>query len=117
MTLRIRGSRLTDDWVFGKGKSDYLQDDAAIAYDIATQLRTFKGECFFDSEVGVPWFSILGQKDQSIVLLEIKKVILGVDGVTDVTDVTFTLGDDRSFVVQWWVNTINSTGVSGSATL
>ena len=117
MTLRMRGSRLTDDWIFGKGKSDYLQDDAAIAYDIATQLRTFRGECFFDADVGVPWFSILGQKNQDLIMLEIKKVILGVDGVTDVTDVRFTLSDDRNFMVQWWVNTINSTGVNGSASL
>lgn len=117
MTLRMRGSRLTDDWVFGKGKSDYLRDDAAISYDIATRLRTFKGECFYDSELGVPWFEILGQKDKSIVLLEIKRAILEVDGVTDVTDVQFTLGTNRSFMVEWWVNTVNSMGVSGSAAL
>jgi hypothetical protein len=117
MTQMIRGSRLTDDWVFGKGKSDYLKDDDAIARDITTRLRIFKGECFFDGEIGVPWFSIIGQKDTGIILLELKKAILEVDGVTDVTDVRFTLSEDRSFVVEWWVNTINSTGVSGSATL
>jgi hypothetical protein len=117
MTLRIRGSRTTDDWVFGKGKSDYLSDDNAIAYDIATQLRTFLGECFYSDTLGVPWFSILGQKDQDFAALEIKKVILGVDGVVAVTNLQFELGADRNFVVRYWIDTVNSRGVSGSAQL
>jgi hypothetical protein len=117
MANRIRGNTLSTDWNFGKGKSDYLRDDAAIAYDIATKLRTFKGECFYDAEVGVPWFTILGQKNQDLVVLEIKSVLLEVDGVMEVTNVEFVLNTDRSFMVRWWVNTINTTGLSGSTAL
>ena len=118
MTKIIRGSRLTDDWVFGKGKSDYLRDDDAISYDIATKLRTFKTECFFDQELGLPWFDLLGQKNKDLVVLNIKSAILAVDGVLTVTNVIFMLDNTtRNFVVQWWVNTINSQGVSGETVL
>jgi hypothetical protein len=117
MPKKIRGSLITSDWVFGKGKSDYLRDDAAIAYDIATKLKTFRGECFFDSEVGVRWFSLLGQKDQQLILFELKQVILAVDGITAVTNVEFQLGENRSFMVRYWVNTVNTSGISGSVEL
>jgi hypothetical protein len=117
MTKRIRGSRISDDWVFGKGKSDYLRDDAAIAYDIATKLKVFRGECFFDADVGVRWFSLLGQKFQPPIVLEVREVILAVDGVIKVTNVEFELGTDRQFVLRYWIDTVNSTGVSGSVAL
>jgi hypothetical protein len=118
MTKIIRGTRLNDDWVFGKGKSDYLTGDDAIAFDIQTKLRTFKTECFFDQQLGVAWFDLLGQKDQNLLLLNIKSVILSVDGVMNVTNIVFNLDNvTRNFLVQWWVSTINSQGISGETIL
>lgn len=118
MTKNIRGSRLTDDWVFGKGKNDYLKNDDAIAYDIKTKLSIFKTECFFDQEAGLAWFDLLGQKNQDILLLNIKSKIMEVDGVLSVTNVIFNLDNNtRNFMIQWWVNTINTQGVTGEAIL
>jgi hypothetical protein len=118
MTKRFRGSRFSDDWVFGKGRNDYLSDDAAITKDIATKVRTFRGECFFDGAVGVPWFSILGEKDQLGVLLEIRDVIFRVDGVIRITDFRIeSLSESRTLVLRYWVDTVNSTGVAGSVEL
>ena len=118
MTKRFRGSRTSDDWVFGKGLSDYLSDDLAIAKDIATKVRTFRGECFFDGAVGVRWFSVLGEKDATAILLEIREVIYNVDGVTAVTDlVVEPLSDVRLLVLRYYVDTVNSTGVAGSVEL
>jgi|DEB0MinimDraft_6_1074348.scaffolds.fasta_scaffold21528_2 hypothetical protein len=118
MTATFRGSRLTDDWVFGKGLSDYMSDDDAIAKDIETKVRTFRGECFFDGAVGVRWFSILGQKDIVLTLLEIREVIFNVDGVTAVTDLRIEpLNDERTLVLRYWIDTVNTVGVQGSVEL
>lgn len=118
MTARFRGSALSDDWTFGKGLSDYLSDDLAISKDIATKVRTFRGECFFDGTVGVRWFSILGQKDTFAALLEVREVIYNVDGVTRVTDLQLELlNKDRKLVLRYWVDTVNSTGIAGSVEL
>lgn len=118
MTKIIRGSRITDDWIFGKGKSDYLKDDNAIAYDILTKLRIFRTECFFDQEIGLPWFDLLGQKDKDYLMLNIKNLISNVDGVISITDITFQLDNNtRNFLVKYQVNTINSQGVSGEVLL
>jgi hypothetical protein len=117
MTKIFRGSAITDDWVFGKGKSDYMRDDLAIAQDIKTKLRTFRGECFFDGSVGVRWFEVLGQKDVANIVAEVKSVILEVDGVIKITNVEFQLSESRNLVVRYWLDTVNSTGTSGSVEL
>ena len=118
MTKRFRGSAISDDWCFGKGLSDYLSGDLAIAKDIATKVRTFRGECFFDNDVGVRWFSILGQKDLSAVTFELREVIFNVDGVVKVTDFTIdSLGEERTLMLRYWIDTVNSTGVMGSVEL
>ena len=118
MTKRFRGTIESEDWNFGEGLSDYLSDDLAIAKDIATKVRTFRGECFFDGAVGVRWFSLLGQKDITAVLLEIREVIYNVDGVTAVTDLLIEpLSETRELVLRYWVDTVNSSGVAGSVEL
>lgn len=118
MTKRFRGTVQSEDWNFGKGLSDYLADDLAISKDIATKVRTFRGECFFDGAIGVRWFSILGEKNVTAVLFELQEVIYSVDGVTAVTDIRIEpLNDERTLVLRYWVNTVNSTGVAGSVEL
>ena len=118
MTKRFRGSRISDDWTFGKGLSDYLSGDDAIAKDIQTKVRTFRGECFFDGGVGVRWFAILGEKNLANVLLEVRDVIFNVDGVIRVTDARVEpLDDNRNLVLRYWIDTVNSTGVEGSVEL
>lgn len=118
MTKLFRGTVESEDWNFGKGLSDYLADDLAIAKDIATKVRTFRGECFFDGAIGVRWFSILGEKNSAAVLFELQEVIYNVDGVTSITDIVIEpLNADRELVLRYWVNTVNSTGVAGSVEL
>lgn len=118
MTKRFRGSAISEDWVFGKGLSDYLSDDLSIAKDIATKVRTFRGECFFDGGTGVRWFSILGQKNTAPILLELAEVIYAVDGVIRITDLQLEpLNSDRTLVLRYFIDTVNSTGVAGSVEL
>jgi hypothetical protein len=40
-----------------------LDGGAALAQDVATAVRTLRGECWYDSTLGVPYFqAILGQR-------------------------------------------------------
>jgi hypothetical protein len=112
----FRGSTKTDDWVFGRGKQDYLRDNNAIMRNIKTKLLTFYSECFFDTTVGVPWFSVLGQKESTPLLLAVKAAILDCYGVVRVTDVQFDVDVNRKLTVTYYVDTIFSTGASGSIT-
>ena len=115
--MRFRGDTTTDDWAFGKGKQSYLSDNLAIARNIATRLRYFYSECFFDTQRGVPWFDLLGQKDQDRVVLAIKREIYDCYGVTNVTEVRYTLDSSRNLTIRYWIDTMYSRGVQGSVTV
>ncbi len=110
----FRGSTVTDDWVFGAGKQNYLRDNNAIMRNIKTKLLTFYSECFYDTEAGLPWFSILGQKDSTPLLLAVKAAILDCYGVVRVTDVQFETDVKRKLTVTYQIDTIFSTGATGS---
>lgn len=44
------------------GNIALASDPYAIAQDVASAVRTFQGECWFDTTVGVPYFQeVLGQ--------------------------------------------------------
>jgi hypothetical protein len=58
-------------------------DPYAIAQDVASAVRTFLGECWYDTTLGVPYFQeILGQRPPlSLVTSKIQLVALTVPGV------------------------------------
>lgn len=114
--MRYRGSTKTDDWVFGAGKQNYLRDNDAIMAGIKRKLLTFYSECFFEPRAGVPWFSILGQKDATPLLLAVKAAILDCYGVVRVTDVQFETDVNRKLTLTYNLDTIYSTGATGSIT-
>lgn len=105
------------DWCFGKGKQDYLIENLAIMKNIETTLKTFLTECFFDPEIGVPWFTILGQKNTDLVILTLKNKILNCYGVLKITDILFDLSQDRKATISYNVDTIYSQNIGGSMTL
>jgi hypothetical protein len=111
--MRFRGAKNSEDWDFGRGKQCYLNDNDAIAANIATTLRTFQTECFYNEDFGVPWFDLLGQKKVEPLLLTIKQVVAECYGVISVNNISAEVADDRSVVVRYSVNTIFSTGLTG----
>lgn len=110
----FRGETSTSDWAFGQGKQSYLKDNAAIMKNIETRLKTFYTECFFDPEMGVAWFDLLGQKNVDIVVLAIKREINDCYGVVQVTDVRYSLSTSRNLKIDFAVDTIYSTGAAGT---
>lgn len=113
----FRGSTLTDDWTFGRGKQSYLKGEAAIIVNLKTKLSTFFSELFFAPTFGMEWFSLLGQKSPEPLVLAVKAAILESYGIVAVQDIQFKQNTDRSLTVRFIVDTIYSTGATGSLTV
>lgn len=111
----FRGQTDEQDWTFGQGKQAYLSGTAAIIKNIQTRLQTYYTECFFNAEIGVDWFNLLGQKSPDLLILAIKKEISNCYGVTLVTDVRYTVDKDRNITIYYTVDTIYSSGATGVA--
>lgn len=110
----FRGSKTSDDWTFGRGKQCYLRDNDAISKDIATTLRSFATECFFNTDFGLPWFNLLGQKKIEPLLLSVQAAILECSGVVRITNLEASRNEDRSVLIYYTVDTIYSSNLSGS---
>lgn len=89
-----------DTWLLDQSTGDSCLDAAgniavasapyAIAQDVATQLSTFRGECWYDTSQGVPyWQQILGKRPPAslvVSLLETQALL-----VPDVETATATI--------------------------
>lgn len=116
MTL-FRAIDENNDWVFGSGLQSYAKNDLAINYDIKTKLQSFLTECFYNPELGLPWFQLLGSKDKNAIILSIKQAIINVEGVTEIVSLEFFLDTNRNATIKYVINTIYSTQVTGTVNL
>jgi hypothetical protein len=79
------------------------------AQDAASEIRTFQGEAYYDTTLGIPyWVSILGQNAPlSLVKSEMTKAALRVPGVTQARAFLYEL---RSRVLRGQVQITNAEG-------
>lgn len=113
----VRALDTDHDWTFGKGKSDYLRDNKAIAQNIKTKLLSFYKDCFFDTEAGVDWFRLLGtlgQKDNKLEIeLRTREIILQCYGVVRIVNLTSSVSS-RGLSINYTVDTIYTSAFSQS---
>ena len=94
----IRNLTTENDCVFGKGRSDYKRDLAAIELNIETRLQSWKGDCFFDPAEGVDYNNFLDVGTKNFLDSDVKRVILQSEGVIKITEYESTLDrDSRAF--------------------
>ena len=94
------------DFMWGKGKSDFLTGNAAIGMNIKTRILSWVGDCFFDQNAGIDWWNRLGSKNQRALLeLDLKRIILQSEGVTGIVAFQTNLMG-RRFSASYTVNTI-----------
>lgn len=115
--MKFRAIDDAGDWVLGSGIQAYATDNLAIKYDLETKLKTFLQECFFDLEIGVPWFQLLGAKDKPAIILTLQQIIGGVEGVTRITNVEFELKQDRTAKLSYNIDTIYTKQQTGTVNL
>ena len=78
---------------FAGGDLSFVTGIEAVRQDIEMTLRTFLEETPYDSSAGVPWLQVIFVKGTPTTAIEfiIQETILGVDGVTEVLELTTVL--------------------------
>lgn len=68
------------------GNLSLADPDSSIAQDVASAIRTFLGECWYDTTLGVPYFeTILGKRPPaSLVIAKIQQAAFSVPEVATV---------------------------------
>jgi hypothetical protein len=107
------------DWTYGRGKNNYLSGRSAVAQNISTRLKSFLGDCFYDTAAGIDWFNRIGSKDIIALNLDVSAVILNTRDVTGIVQLSINLNSARKLTIQYAVTTAyvtidNSTGVISS---
>jgi hypothetical protein len=93
----------TGDWLFGKGKNDYVRNQNSVIQNINTRLGSFLGDCFFSLNDGIDWFNLLGTKDSTAITLAVSAILLNTANVTGVQQVLVSLDVRRKLTVEWAV--------------
>ena len=107
--MKIRALDADGDWTFGNNLSNYLLGQDAIEQDIATKLKEWKNDCFFNVDAGIMWEERYGKKGQeSLLELDIRKIILSCEGVVELILVNIQ-NIDRTLKIEYVFSTIYST--------
>jgi hypothetical protein len=93
------------DWLFGKGKNDYVSASTCVGQAIQTRLASFLGDCFFARAEGIDWFNLLGGKNLLGLELAIRATIADTPNVTSLLEVSSNLTDTRLLTVSFKVQT------------
>ncbi len=81
------------DWLIANNSVALIDGSAQVKQIIREHLRTFLGEFFLDTTLGVPYFQTIMQKGISQTIIEgiFKSQILSCDGVIELTSFTITI--------------------------
>lgn len=96
--MRFRGVDNTGDWVFGKGRNSYLTDNKALMMNIKTRLLEFLGDCFWDTEKGIDWWNLLGEKNLKKILVDVQRTVLRSYQVSRIVDMQYQVKDRKLFI-------------------
>ena len=113
--MKIRALSSTGDFTFGSGNANYATEERAIAQNIASQIRSWKNDCFFDFEAGIDWLNRLdkGQKDN--LMNDIKILLIQTEGVVKISSVSVNENrDTRALTMTYNVDTIYSQNFTNS---
>lgn len=111
--MMFRNLTTTGDWTFGKGKQNYLTDNAAILMNLKTRLLSFIDDCFFAADQGIDWFNLLGEKNRDVIIIATKYIINNTYGITAIINVDFYINSSRNLILTYIINTIYSQNQTG----
>lgn len=93
--------------MFGQGFGSYAKAQNAIALDIATTVRSWVGNCFFDPTFGIDWINRMNPGQESNLLVELRTAIAKVDGVVRVNEMSVSVDRvSRKATINYNVDTI-----------
>lgn len=104
--MRYRAQSDTGDYVFLGNSPFFIDTPDAVAQAVLTRLRLNAGEWFIDDRVGFDLSLVLGNNTQNSRDLEVQRVILGTQGVTQMVSYSSQVTPDRRFTVNATVDTL-----------
>lgn len=107
--MKFRGLTSTGDFMLGQGLGSYATGQAAIALDISTRLKQWKGSAFFAPNDGVDYTNLLEKGQQKNLTTAISNCILQTSGVVKILsmDVSFK-PQTRALSLTYTIQTIYS---------
>lgn len=100
------------DWTLGSGQQDFLTGVKAISLATEMALQIFLGEVFWDLNAGVDWWNLCGsigaEKAKAQIVLQCRKVILGVSGVESINSVE-AIVNNRQLTITFNIETTYGT--------
>ena len=83
--MQVSGLDNNLDWRFGKGRAVYKRDSKAIAQNVLTRLRSFKGDWYLNVTFGINWIELLGNLGtENRLLRAVESTVLQTDGVISI---------------------------------
>ena len=83
--MQVSGLDKNLDWRFGKGRAVYNRDSKAIAQNVLTRLRSFKGDWYLNVTFGINWIELLGNLGtENRLLRAVESTVLQTDGVISI---------------------------------
>ena len=120
-TMSIRANDQNGDWTFGLGKGSYLTGEAAIEQNLATSLRCWLNDCFWQLNFGVDWANLIGSaraSAQNAIILQCRQMIANSFGVTQIVSVSASRDAlTRKLSLQYVINDIFTTNFYGTVTV
>ncbi len=104
----IRGLDKDGDWVFGIGGNAYKSTQEAIMQNIATKIREWVGDCFFNNNAGIDWLNRLSFGQKNRLTADLTSLILKCYGVVGLTQLSVSLNANRNYSVTFTVSTFYS---------
>lgn len=96
--MRFRNLDVNGDWCFGKGRNSYVIDNKALMLNIKTRLLEFLGDCFWDTEKGIDWWNLLGEKDLKKILVDVQRTVLRSYQVSRIVDLQYSVNNRKLFI-------------------
>ena len=83
--MKVSGLDSSLDWRFGKGRAVYKRDSKAIAQNVLTRLRSFKGDWYLDTKAGVDWIQLFGNLGtERRIIRAVESTVLQTEGVISI---------------------------------
>jgi len=94
--MKVRALDKNNDWVFGKGRNNYIAGANLVAQKVATRIKSFKNDNPLNTEANIDWIDLLGRKGtEETILDEIERVTLTTEGVTGNVSIHASVHRDR----------------------
>lgn len=85
----------------------------STAQDVACAIKTFLGECYFDTAVGMPWQQILGQRPSLAILKAV--LVATAEAVTGVASATVFISSVANRNISGQVQVTTTSGQTQAA--